>query len=148
MCNNATTVHLLFVIRTCDYMIKNTFFAIFLNKCLALAAQRNEQKGEVSLKKLKGEKKEQSGVPGADLHGRPLPTEVRACRRHWPTDLCFLSTSRCGNTSLSASRDGTGSSCMLDVLLNASFLDDMGDRSKSTFAEVLVLFFIYLYIDI
>ncbi|XP_049930197.1 insulin gene enhancer protein isl-2a isoform X1 [Epinephelus moara] len=61
-------------------------------------------------------------------------------------DLCFLSTSRWRNTSLSSSQGRDGLlcrssppsiglhwayfSCMVDILLNTSFLDDMGDHSK------------------
>lgn len=97
-------------------------------------------------KNLKKTKNKESGVPEADLHGRPLPTEVRACRRHCSSIVAFspplgagiqvYAPAGTGRTPLRllriVCRRAPGSfSCMLDILLNTSFLDDMGDHSKS-----------------
>lgn len=115
------------------------------------AKEKHEQKTKTTLKKR------QSGVPGADLHGHPLPTEVQACRRHCSRIFAFSPPLGAGiQVYLPAGTGRTpprllrivcrcapGSfSCMLDILLNTSFLDDMGDHSKSKFAEFL-FFFLY-----
>lgn len=88
------------------------------------------------------QKNKESGVPEADLHGRPLPT----CRRHYSSIFAFspplgagiqvYPPAGTGRTPLRllriVCRRAPGSfSCMLDILLNTSFLDDMGDHSKS-----------------
>lgn len=92
------------------------------------------------------------------MHGYPLPTEVRACRRHCSRIFAFSPPlgagiqvylpAGTGRTPLRllriVCRRAPGSfSCMLDILLNTSFLDDMGDHSKSRFAEFCLFFFIF-----
>lgn len=71
-----------------------------------------------------------------------------SCRRHWSMVFVFSPPPGGGIQVYPAARDGTVGllrrcsppsvgvqldflSCMVDVLLNTSFLDDMGDRSKS-----------------
>ena len=95
----------------------------------------------------------EQGGPGGDLHGTLSPQRSRSCRRHWSRIFVFSpplsveeykfiiqpGTGRSPLPLLSSVLSGfaPGSfSCMVDILLNASFLDDMGDHSKSKFRPI------------
>lgn len=94
------------------------------------------------------------------MHEHPLPTEVRACRRHCSRVFAFSPPlgagiqvylpAGTGRTPLRllriVCRRAPGSFCMLDILLNTSFLDDMGDHSKSKFAELFLFVCSYFLI--
>ena len=108
-------------------------------------------------KKPKEEKKNRTGVQ-EEICMAPSPRTHRSpgLQTSLVEDLCFLSTSRWWNTSLSSSQGRDGSplpllssicrlalgffSCMVDILLNTSFLDDMGDHSKSKIFLFLPLY--------
>ena len=115
--------------------------------CCAVGRQRQThvlKAGPYSLKN----KQQREGGPGGDLHGSLSADPQRSgfCRRHWSMISVFSpppeeeyefiiqpGTGRCALPLLSSiSRVARGFlCCMVDILLNTSFLDDMGDHSKS-----------------
>lgn len=117
---------------------------------------RGRSKREAWVKNQNNIKKEAEWGSRGRFAWHPLPTEVQACRRHCSRIFAFSPPLGAGiQVYLPAGTGRTpprllrivcrcapGSfSCMLDILLNTSFLDDMGDHSKSKFAEFFCSFF-------
>lgn len=117
---------------------------------------KNTEKTTLPASPKSQEKKNRAGVQ-EEICMAPSPRTNRGpgLQTSLVEDLCFLSTSRWRNTSSSSSQGRDGLlcrssppsiglhwayfSCMVDILLNTSFLDDMGDHSKSKLVLFLLL---------
>lgn len=135
---------------------------LFIGRTSDFSKRKKQKKGKDECEaKATWSKEAECGVPEADLHGHPLPTEVRTCRRHCSRIFAFspplgagiqvYPPAGTGRTPLRLLRIVCGRapgsfSCMLDILLHTSFLDDMGDHSKSKLSIILLFWgFFFLF---